>query len=140
MSKPSYSLSLRSLPLLLACLGMLLMAGCSGSPLSLLTGGGPKVAANVQAGKTNSQTVGTTSITEQKLVKPQAREIRQTADTNKVRSDSVETVVVNEVPVWVILLLVLGWLLPSPGEIGRYLRSMFVKRPTGRRAAALEKK
>ena len=140
MSKPSYSLSLRSLPLLLACLGMLLMAGCSGSPLSLLTGGGPKVAANVQAGKTNSQTVGTTSITEQKLVKPQAREIRQTADTNKVRSDSVETVVVNEVPVWVILLLVLGWLLPSPGEIGRYLRSMLVKRPTGRRAAALEKK
>jgi len=109
------------------------MAGCSGSPLSLLTGGGPNVAANVQAGKTNNQTVGTTNVTEQKLVRPKARNINQTADNNKVRSDSVETVVVNEVPVWVILLLILGWLLPSPNEIGRWIRSLFVKkadRPT----------
>ena len=133
MSKSLPSRSSRLALLALVCSGMLLMAGCSGSPLSLLTGGGPNVAANVQAGKTNSQTVGTTNVTEQKLVRPKARDINQTADTNQVRSDSVETVVVNEVPVWVVLLLVLGWLLPSPGEIGRYLRSLFVKkadRPT----------
>ena len=127
-------LSSRILLLLWVCLGTLLMAGCSGSPLSLLTGTpGVNTAANVQAGKTNSQTVGTTNVTEQKLVKPKARNIRQTADTNQVRSDSVETVVVNEVPVWVVLLLILGWLLPSPNEIGRWIRSLFVKkadRPT----------
>jgi len=93
---------------------MLLMAGCSGSPLSLLTGGGPNLAANVQAGKTNSQTIGTTNVTEQKLVRPKARNINQTADNNKVRADKVETVVVNEVPVWVVLLLVLGWLFLVP--------------------------
>src|SRR6056297_3185560 len=113
---------------------MLLMAGCSGSPLSLLTGTpGVNTAANVQAGKTNSQTIGTTNVTEQKLVRPKARNINQTADNNKVRADKVKTVVVNEVPVWVVLLLVLRWLFPSPGEIGRYLRSLFMKkadRPT----------
>jgi len=113
---------------------ILFLSGCSSlNPLGMLTGSGVNTAANVQAGKTNSQTVGTTSITEQKLVRPKARNIRQTADTNQVRSDSVETVVVNEVPVWVVLLLILGWLLPSPNEIGRWIRSLFVKkadRPT----------
>ncbi len=38
---------------LLLC-SSLLLAGCGG-PLSLLTGGGPNVAANVQAGQTNLQ-------------------------------------------------------------------------------------
>ena len=128
MSEYSHSRSSRLALLALVSSGILLMAGCSGSPLSLLTGGGPNVAANVQAGKTNSQTVGTTNVTEQKLVRPKARNIRQTADNNKVRSDSVETVVVNEVPVWVVLLLILGWLLPSPNEIGRWIRSLFVKK------------
>jgi len=133
LSEYLHSRSSRLALLALVSSGILLMAGCSGSPLSLLTGGGPNVAANVQAGKTNSQTVGTTNVTEQKLVRPKARNIRQTADTNQVRSDSVETVVVNEVPVWVVLLLILGWLLPSPNEIGRWIRSLFVKkadRPT----------
>lgn len=101
------------------------LAACGANPLSLLTGGGPNVAANTQAGKTNSQTVGTTSNTDQSIVRPQARDIRQSSDTNKVQADRVETVVVNEVPVWVILLLILGWLFPSPNEIGRYIRSIF---------------
>jgi len=129
LSKYLHSRSSRLVLLPLAFSGILLMAGCSGSPLSLLTGGGPNVAANVQAGKTNSQTIGTTNVTEQKLVRPQARDIRQTADTNQVRSDNVETVVVNQVPMWVILLLILGWLLPSPGEIGRSIASI-IKKPT----------
>ena len=83
------------------------------------------MAANVQAGKTNSQTIGTTENTSQKIVRPQARDIRQSKDTNSVQADSVETVVVNEVPVWVIVALVLGWLFPSPGEIGRIIRGWF---------------
>jgi len=127
--KSSHSLSSRLVRLPLACLGILLMVGCS-SPLDLLTGGGTQVAANTQVGKTNNQTIGTTKVTEQKLVRPKARTIRQTADTNKVSSDRVETVVVNEVPAWVILLLVLGWLFPSPGEIARWLRSLITKKPT----------
>lgn len=112
--------------LLLVFSGTLLMAGCSNlNPLGVLTGGGPNVAANTQAGKTNSQTIGTSTVTEQKLVRPQAQKITQSSDNNKVRADSVETVVVNEIPAWVVLLLILGWLLPSPNEIGRIIRNAF---------------
>jgi len=125
LSKYSHSRSSRLALLPLAFSGMLLMAACSGSPLSLLTGGGPNVAANVQAGKTNTQTIGTTTVTEQKLVRPQARKIQQTADNNKVRAGSVKTVVVNEIPVWAVAIFVLSvivwsyflWMLPSPDQI-----------------------
>lgn len=119
-------LSLRTLRWLLAFSGILLMVGCT-NPMDLLKGS-TNVAANTQIGKTNTQTLGQTNLTEQSIVRPQARDIKQTADTNKVSSDRVETVIVNEVPVWVILLLILGWLLPSPGEIGRSLASIFKRR------------
>lgn len=77
------------------------------------------MAANVQAGAENNQTLGQTNQRDQSITRPQARDITQTSDTNQVRADRVETVVVNEIPAWVVLLLILGWLLPSPGEIGR---------------------
>jgi len=105
--------SSRLVLLVLAFSGMLLMAGCS-NPLDLLTGGGVNTAANVQAGKTNSQTIGTTTVTEQKLVRPQARKIQQTADNNKVRAESVKTVVVNEYPVWLIIAFAVALFMDSP--------------------------
>jgi len=47
----------------------------------------------------------------------------------KVSAEKVENMVVhNEVPPWVILLLVIGWLLPSPGEISRWLTSLFKRK------------
>lgn len=109
------------------------MAGCSGvNPLGLLTGSsGPNVAANVQGGKTNNQTIGTSQSNAPSVsIRPNSRveTIDQSNDSNRVSADEVETVVVNEVPVWVILLLVLGWLFPSPGEIGRTIRSWFTKK------------
>lgn len=103
------------------------MTGCSNPLASLLTGGGPKIAANVQAGKTNTQTVGTTNVVEQKLENLQADRVRQSSDNNKVQSESVDSVTINEVNPWVLLLLVLGWLLPSPNEIGRTVRGWFSK-------------
>lgn len=114
----------RTLRLLLVYSGMLLMVGCS-SPLDLLTGGGPNIAANVQAGKTNTQTLGQTKVTEQSIVRPQARDIKQTSDTNKVSADSVQTVVVNELPIWLVALFIvlfalwslLLYKLPSPDQI-----------------------
>ena len=113
--------------LTLLILSLVFLASCGG-PLDLLTGGGPNVAANVQAGKTNSQTVGTTENLQQKVVRPEARDIRQSKDTNKVQSDSVDNVTINEIPVWVIILLVVGWLLPSPREIGRWFRDLFKRK------------
>lgn len=102
----------------------LLLAAC-GSPLDLLTGGGPNVAANVQAGKTNSQTIGTTKNTSQKVVRPQAP-VRQSSDTNRVSADRVETVVVQEYPVWLIWAFAAALFLDSPlrwpGQIWRAIR------------------
>ena len=127
----SYGLSSRMSLLLLV---LMLTVSCSKGPLSLLTGGGPNVAANVQAGKTNSQTIGTTNnISPSVSLRPKARvdTIDQSNTNTKVSSDRVETVVINEVPVWVVLLLILGWLLPSPQEITRVLLKVFKRKSNG---------
>lgn len=89
-------------------------------------GRGPKVAANIQAGKTNTQTVGTTNNVEQKVVSPTvSRDLVQSSDTTEVKADKVETVNVSNTEPWVILLLILGWLLPSPNEIARWVSNLF---------------
>jgi hypothetical protein len=125
MSVSLKSLSGLSLRLLLLPLVLMLTVSCSSGALGILTGGGPNVAANTQVGKTNTQTIGTTNNVEQRLEVGVAERINQANDNNKVKADAVQTVVVNEVPVWVILLLLLGWLLPSPNEMGRWIRSPF---------------
>ena len=118
--------SLPSVRLLLACLGILLMVGCSG-PLDLLKGS-TNVAANTQVGKTNTQTVGQTNLTEQSIVRPQARDIRQTSDTNKVSADRVETVVVNEYPIWLIIAFAVALFLDSPIRMVQDLLGAFKRR------------
>ena len=110
LSKLSFGLSSRLLLLLLVLTSTV---SCSSGALGILTGGGPNVAANTQVGKTNTQTIGTTNNVEQRLEVGVAERINQANDNNKVKADAVQTVVVNEVPVWVILLLLLGWLLPD---------------------------
>lgn len=102
-----------------------LLASCGGSPLSLLTGGGPNVAANVQAGKTNSQSIGVTNLTEQKLVRPQARQIEQSTGETGVRAENVEQVFNTNIDPWVILLLcfLAGVLVPSHREIAGWVRN-----------------
>jgi nitrate/TMAO reductase-like tetraheme cytochrome c subunit len=92
---------------------LLLLGACGGLP-AFLSGGGAKVAANVQAGKTNTQTVGKSEHSSQKIVRPQAREIRQSADRNKVQADKVQTVVVQEVPAWLIIAFAVALFLDSP--------------------------
>jgi uncharacterized protein HemY len=64
------------------------------------------------------QELGTQTVTSEKVNNSQVQ-------TNRVNATEVQTVVVNEVPAWVILLLVVGWILPSPGEIGRIIRGWF---------------
>jgi len=101
---------------------LIVIPSCGSLPFNPFTGGGPNVAANTQVGETNSQTVGTTEVSEQTISEFTAEDVRQSNDKNKVQAESVQTVVVNEVPSWVILLLLLGWLFPSPNEIGRWIR------------------
>ena len=95
------------------------LTGCGASPLSLLTGGGPNVAAQVQMGKENNQAVvSQTTRTEA------GRDVNQA----QVQADEVKEVTIQEVPPWVVLLLILGWLLPSPNEIGRWITNLFTRR------------
>jgi len=117
---------------LVAALLVVSLSSCSG-PLKLLTGGGPNVAANVPVaiGQEVEQTQGVSVKTEAPSVsiRPNSRTGDIDQSQNQVQADEVKTVVVNEVPVWVILLLILGWLFPSPGEIGRWVRSLFTRSP-----------
>lgn len=103
------------------------LAACSGSPLSLLTGGGPNVAANTQLGQENSQTVGQSQSVDQSIRDVTTDTIIQSADKGGVKGETIEAVTVNNIEPWIIVLLVLGWLLPSPGEIGRTIKSWFQK-------------
>lgn len=101
----------------LALILVLLLAGCGG-PLSFLTGGGPNLAANVQAGKENTQqVVGNQTSTEA------GRDIVQ--QETPVIADTIEEVTIQQTPLWMMLLLILGWLLPSPNEISRSIRGLF---------------
>jgi hypothetical protein len=79
-------------------------------------------------GKTNTQTLGKTLNSEQKLEFDSADRVFQSSDTSRIKSDSIQQVTVNETPVWMILLLILGWLLPSPNEIGRWIRNLFTRK------------
>ena len=91
---------------------ILFLGACSGLPLGLLGGGGPNVAANTQIGKENRQAVS-------------SMEFGDTAGrdivTKEIDAGQVGTLTVkNEnIPAWVFLVALLGWLAPSPGEIGR---------------------
>lgn len=111
----------------------LILTGCGKSPLSFLTGGsGTQVAANTQLGKQNNQTIGTSTVKEFGNQTVTAERVNSNqAQTNKVNANDVQTVVVNEVPAWVIFLLVVGWLLPSPGEISRVVRGWFTRDKKG---------
>ncbi|WP_052272404.1 bacteriophage spanin2 family protein [Leisingera sp. ANG-M7] len=104
------------------CAPLCLVLAACGSPvgrLASLATGAPNVAANVQAGRTNAQTIGQTVVTEQRLTRPQARTIEQSAGRTSVRSEAVQTVVVREdPPPWLLLVALLGWLLPTPAQIG----------------------
>jgi len=115
--------------LTVSLLSLFLLVNCSsGQMLGAFTGGGPNVAANTQAGKTNNQTIGSNTTNELKLVRPQARTIEQSTGPTRVRSERVETIRVQEKDApWLIwsfaIALALaaagwihGWLTPSPRQ------------------------
>jgi uncharacterized protein YceK len=103
---------------LVVFIALLSLVGCSSmAPLSLLTGGGPNVAANTQIGKTNNQGV---NITTAPTTVPQ---IRPEAPVDTINQTNNNT----EIDPLLLLLLILGWLAPSPNEIGRGILRLFKK-------------
>jgi hypothetical protein len=110
---------------------ILILSSCSG-PLKLLTGGGPNVAANTQVAKQAVQTIGSSTATGDQKIEGSSGRIEQVqSQTTKVRTESVDKIVVNEVPPWIIFVLLLGWLLPSPNEIVRWFTSLFKRKKDG---------
>jgi len=71
-------------------------------------GGGPNVAANTQIGKENNQNVGVTTYN-----KP---EVRTEGPIDTVDQSTTNN---TEIDPLLLILLILGWLAPSPQEIGR---------------------
>jgi hypothetical protein len=102
----------------LLLVALLALSGCGGGPLSLLTGGGPNVAANVQAGKENTQQ----AVAVQQKTEAGRDVIQQ---TSPVVAENIKEVNIQQTPLWILVLLILGWLLPSPNEIARWIRGLF---------------
>ena len=94
----------------------LFLSGCGLSSLGLLTGGGggPTVNSNAQIGKENRQT----GLSFEEEITAGRDVVSKEIETGSV--DSLKILNTN-IPPWVMLLLILGWLLPTPTEIGRGL-------------------
>ena len=102
---------------LIALIAILTVSGCTSGALSLLTGGGPNVAANTQIGKENNQGVNTTITTTSRP------ELRPEGPVENVTQDNSTN---TNVSPWIILLLIIGWLAPSPSEMGRGVLNMIL--------------
>lgn len=85
----------------------------------------PMVNTNAQIGKENSQNVGQNNRYGDQNLSSQVTRVEQSqGQTIRVKTEAVEKVVVNEMPIWVIVALVIGFLLPSPNEIARNIREL----------------
>lgn len=110
----------------------LFLSSCGLSTLGLLGGsGGPTVNSNAQIGKENRQSVVSV---EQKEEVTAGRDVVQTEIIKEVETGRVENLDITNtnIPPWVILLLILGWLLPTPTEMVRGITD-FILRLFGRK-------
>jgi len=111
---------------------VLFLSGCGLSTLGLLGGSdGPTVNSNAQIGKENRQSVMSVEQTEEVSA---GRDVIQTEIIKEVETGSVGSldIINTNIPPWVMLLLILGWLLPTPTEIGRGMMD-FILRLFGRK-------
>ena len=104
-------------------LTLVLFVGCCLSPLGLLSsfgggggGSGTNVNANTQIGKENNQS----AIDQSRDISGENVNVNQSQGAFSVDGDAGNVKVLNQdIPMWMILLAVLGWMLPSPIEIWR---------------------
>ena len=93
---------------------ILLLSSCGLT--SFIPAGGTNVAANTQLGKENKQAVVTN---EEETTNNAGRDI--ITETKEVEAGPVERLDITNtnIPPWVMILLLLGWLLPTPTQIGQ---------------------
>ena len=100
---------------------ILLLSSCGLTSLPFFSGGGgPQVNSNAQIGKENKQAVVTY---EEEKTNNAGRDVITTEVLKEVETGTVEELKISNtnIPIWVILLLLLGWLLPTPTQIGQGL-------------------
>jgi hypothetical protein len=97
----------------------LLLSSCGLS--GFLPTGGANVAANTQIGKENNQGI---NVDVDKSVRPVLRPEGPVENVNQDNS----TTNISEIDPLLLLLLIVGWLAPSPNEIGRGILKLFRRR------------
>jgi len=103
---------------------ILLLSSCGLTSLPFFGGGGgPQVNSNAQIGKENKQAVVTY---EEEKTNNAGRDVITTEVLKEVETGTVEDLRISNtnIPVWVILLLLLGWLLPTPTQMGQSLYNL----------------
>jgi predicted small lipoprotein YifL len=103
---------------------ILLLSSCGLTGLNPFSSkGGPTVNANVLAGKENTQ-----QVVAQQNRQDAGRDIVTTEITKEVETERVEKLQITKtnIPPWVLLLLILGWLLPTPTQIGMWFGNLFL--------------
>ena len=100
---------------LVICLPLLL-GGCLGLPSFLSPSGG----VSVTPIGTNVAREVEQKVVAQETTSTAGRDIVQTETIKEVELGSAENVTVNnqDIPMWVILLAIIGWLLPTPTQMG----------------------
>ncbi len=94
---------------------ILLLSSCGLTSLPFFGGGGgPTVNSNAQLGKENTQ-----QVVAQQTTQDAGRDI--VTETKEVEAKSIEDLTIKNtnIPVWVMVLLLLGWLLPTPTQMGQ---------------------
>ena len=95
---------------------LLLLSSCGTIPF--LSGGGPNVAANTQLGQENYQGVTTTiDSSVRPVLRPEGPVETLTQDNSTTNRTEIDPLM--------LILLILGWLAPSPNEIGRGFLKLF---------------
>ena len=105
---------------LVICLPLLL-GGCLGLPSFLAPSGGVSV---TPIGTNIAREVDQTAV-KQETTTSAGRDVIQTETIKEVELGPAETVTVNnqDIPMWIILVALLGWLLPTPTQMGQALWS-----------------
>ena len=99
---------------------ILLLSSCGLTSLPFFGGGsGPTVNSNAQIGKENTQ-----QVVAQQTTQDAGRDI--ITETKEVEAKSIEDLTIKNtnIPVWVMFLLLLGWLLPTPTQMGQGLYTL----------------
>ena len=129
---------IKSIIILVLCI--MPLSGCLGTGfiVSKIMGGckssGPTVNADVQVGKNNTKALVSNSESTDTKAGDNAVITNTKVESQLAPSGNVDSINVmnQDIPLWMILLLVLGWILPSPIEIWRgFLKTITLGRYRG---------